>query len=1578
MKFFKKVLSATLAATMLFSSMAFNSSTVSAAPSISAGWNESLYAEWADSNPDSDAVQVGYKLSSATDYTYLTGNDHQFLIRPASTSGYGRVDIPGLTPGRYDIKITASDGTVHERNGIKVYEYDRSGYAHFNYTEGIGGYKDDGTLKDNAIVVYVTDENKDTVEVPGYEGHAPIAYHSNSSGADWTRTCEGIGNILNNNMKFIEEVTITDNHPLVIRFIGKVNVPKNLTPHGAKDVALGGSTSDNGNLAITKYGRNITLEGIGADATIEGWGFTFSQTSTCPVESGKSFEVRNLTFEKYPEDGLGFQGDDGATCPIERVWVHNNVFYPGYCANPTESDKGEGDGSCDFKRGQYYTMSYNHYIDCHKTNLLGSGTSDDQFYMSLHHNWYTNVMSRQPLAANGNMHIYSTYFENGTSTTVDLRGKNCALLEENVYENCKSVHKSRNATCIAKSYNEVINGGTAKLELKGKRTVVSSLDEAVLTGSSYSFPDGTSIDNFDLNSKYFYKGNYMVTPAAEVPEFVKTYAGTLKAFPETESAEIVINVVTGTTPITDATLTASGLTFKNLGNGKYSATASVGAEYKVTVSKEGYSNQVINVPAQNDGETFTATANLPVDTDGYAVVKLVGGSENTPVTGATVKLADGTVLADQNDGTYKSANQIAVGSYEVTITNTGDCIAPTTAQAIVVKTTDAATEIHLDKVKGAVSVTLKASADSTKTLDASTALVYAGNTPLTYAGDNTFTGDVDINVPLTIAVAAAGWKMISAEPAQVTATKDGVATSVVTLQQGGDLYTWNYTTGENTDNFYNLGTLADWSSAKNNPQTYNGETLTKAVKVNSSLRISFEAPADGNLVLVMDGTGSVYINDVSYDITTGVNTIPVKAGSNTLRKNKTETHLYLLEYEMTGGAVNPPVPPIPTTEGTTEATTSTESTTEVSTNATPVDLGEATNNNGAETGISVTYNEANDTWTLTDTSTAIAAELTIPLVAPITSGKVVVKGTATPSTASGKWAFLRVNGSRVDATTGDVIVAEIASLATDASKNLTLRTDGATYATSTSAITANKAYDYEFVIDLDTKEVTLNVDGKVYTGTTTATSIDSVGAITSNSAARNVTVTTPYVAKITEEEPVPPTPTELTDEIMWDVTMDYTDAVNGLSAGETMFANEEESGPKAFNDGELIYYLANWLQGKTDPKDVNGRNPMAAETTDPATGVVTPAGTGVPATGSFLKFEPTADGVFTMAVKTNGGKITYVTDETGAVVTSIDAADATRYDVVRLNVTAGKSYNIFAGGSKACFYYLGYTPGKEVTTETTTEATTSDNSETTTEASTETTTQNIAPTPTPSEGNKWEAAKDPALAEDGKPVIYTGNAPVFYGKDFDLTAGAGGLTSGDVTITNEDFTTSVVGKFVKDTSTDAAGREIIDCSAFDSSDPKFASAKIRVALTAKAKTDGTIKVNLKANSGKQMAAFDADTKQCLYFLNATETLDPLTIELPIKAGQSISFGAIGSSPWFYSAELVTGSEPPTPAVVWGDVTDDGKVAADDVAMLVQYLLDGTAMTNADVADVNQDGVIDSEDAAMILQNALDSSYTLPR
>ena len=929
-KCFKKALSGILATAMLFSSAAFTPVTVSAATGFTTvgGWNESLYAEWQDSNPDSTAVKVGYKLNTDTNYTYLSGDDLTYLVRPASTSGLGRVDIPGLKAGRYDLTVTDSTGSTFTRTGIKVYPNDRSGYAHWKATEGVGAYNNDGTPKDNAIIVYVTDENKNTVTIPGY-GNQTINYVK-STGETWTRDTAGIGDILNNNYNFIKQVTVTDNHPLIIRFIGTVNPPENLTPHGAKDTALGGSTSDNGNLAITKDARNITLEGVGPDATIFGWGFTFSKSSTAPAETDRNFEVSNLTFKNYPEDALAFQGHDSNPLVIERCWVHNNTFYPGYCANPTESDKAEGDGSCDFKRGMYYTLAYNHFVKCHKTNLLGSGTSDDQWYMTLHHNWYESVGSRQPLEANGNVHIYSTYFQGATSTTVDARGSNATFLEENYYDNCKNYYKSRNNTCVAKSYNEIINGGSLG-SVSGKRTVVSSRTEAAIASNGYNFPNGDAMTNFDTNPTHFYYDSVnkvsdveVLTPAAEVPAYVMAHAGTLQPYEETESGDIIITVKSGSTPITGAKLTAAGLTFSEQGNGVYTAAASIGATYTIVVSKEGYSNVTINTTAINtNGGTFTATADMTVDTDGYAVVQLIGGTEGVPVNGATVKLNDGTVLVDQGDGIYKSANQIAVGTYTATITNTGDYIAPTSAVSITVKTTDEETVVNLAKYTGTVNVTVTPASGETNVPDLTKATVTVGDTVLTY-NNGAFTGDVEIGNPYTVTVKMPGWNTDSVTPATLTANRTSAVSAAAVISYKGDALIWNYTDSTNTLNA--TVSANEWSSASSNPQTFEDKTLTKAIKMESSTSLKFTADTDGILTVVMYSTNTsptISIDGTAYDVEpTGATEIPIAAGTHEIKKGTSSTYMYYAQFAP-GGSSTPG-----------ETTTKTEATTEVTTKTT--------------------------------------------------------------------------------------------------------------------------------------------------------------------------------------------------------------------------------------------------------------------------------------------------------------------------------------------------------------------------------------------------------------------------------------------------------------------------------------------------------------------------------------------------------------------------------------------------------------------------------------------------------------------
>lgn len=407
--------------------------------------NESYAIEFTDSNIKN--TKAYYKKTSATEYTQLDNE----LIRSVDDKT-ARIDFLGLEATTYDFKIKTSSGNELLMPNQTITAYDRSGYAHFNFTSGVGAYKDDGTLKDDAIVIYLTNENKDTIQVPGYE----------SAGT-------GIGYILNNaqyskagsdtytpNADNLGIYPITKEHPVVIRIIGVVEAPKGLTAYNS--TKNGGTVGDNGFMARMKNASNVTIEGVGEDAAISGWGIHFICSDSS--KGGSSFEVRNLTFTSYPEDALGMEGvQEGQTLtsPVSRCWIHHNTFLPGYCANPAESDKAEGDGSCDFKRGEYYTLSYNYFTDCHKTNLIGSSDSSLQYNISMHHNWWNNCSSRIPLVRNANVHYYNNYVsvdaKSKPSYVISARANSYVFSEANYFEGCKNNVQLASGG-IVKSYND--------------------------------------------------------------------------------------------------------------------------------------------------------------------------------------------------------------------------------------------------------------------------------------------------------------------------------------------------------------------------------------------------------------------------------------------------------------------------------------------------------------------------------------------------------------------------------------------------------------------------------------------------------------------------------------------------------------------------------------------------------------------------------------------------------------------------------------------------------------------------------------------------------------------------------------------------------------------------------------------------------------------------------------------------------------------------------------------------------------------------------------------------------------------
>ncbi|MCR5706116.1 MAG: hypothetical protein K6G48_04915, partial [Acholeplasmatales bacterium] len=525
------------------------------------GEEESAYVEF---KPYSGATSYNVYLKGANDTEYQL-LDYEDVYVQSLSSNTVRADLFGLPAGDYSIQVkpVTASGEVDNpaQMTVSVVAYDRSGYAHFNYSAGVGAYNDDGSLKDDAIVVYVTDANKDTVmeEVCArYEAldmfQVPSTYENDHAGED----ADSIGWWLNNTQfskaerdskgeiiapqsgKKTSDTYSADGatlgfkqlgteHPIVIRFAGEVTAPEGLTVYDS--YKQGGSEGDNGNMARMKDYINVTLEGVGNDAVIEGWGFHFICSDTTNTY-GKSFEVRNLCFDKYTEDAVGMEGvQDGSTitASVERCWVHNNTFLPGYCANPAESDKAEGDGSCDFKRGQYYTMSYNYYEYCHKTNLVGSSDSSLQYNISFHHNTWYNCGSRIPLLRQSNLHFYNNYVYGDSSDNnaalsyvSSLRASCYMYAENNYYEGCKNPFQKKDGA--AKLYGNTMVGCFEDNDA----TTVSSRTEAVSSSCAYN---GTSYANFDTNSSLFYYNEstqqsdcYLTTAAVARQEDVK-YSG---------------------------------------------------------------------------------------------------------------------------------------------------------------------------------------------------------------------------------------------------------------------------------------------------------------------------------------------------------------------------------------------------------------------------------------------------------------------------------------------------------------------------------------------------------------------------------------------------------------------------------------------------------------------------------------------------------------------------------------------------------------------------------------------------------------------------------------------------------------------------------------------------------------------------------------------------------------------------------------------------------------------------------------------------------------------------------------------
>lgn len=469
------------------------------------GWYESLYAEW---NIMNGATLYNIYIKGG-DYSDFTKIDQQ-LVRNYGT--YGRADVVGLkAAGGYELKVVPVVGGSEDQSkastvsNLTVMAYDRSGFAHHN-NSGVGAYNDDGTLKQNACVIYVTAQTAKTITMD-------VA--KNNKGE--TTTYTGLQNIIYGYQKGYET------RPLNVRIIGTI-----------RDTDMDELMSGEGLQVKGKNNTiplNITIEGIGEDAAI--WGFGML------LRNAVSVELRNFAVMLCLDDCISLDTDN------KYCWVHHLDLFYGKTGG--DADQAKGDGTIDIKGdSQYITIAYNHFVDAGKSSLCGMKSESGPNYIDYHHNWFDHSDSRHPRVRTMTVHVWNNYYDGCAKYGVGATMGSSVFVENNYFRATKNpmlislqgtdgkgdgTFSGENGGMIKSYGNAFAEKGTSSnytpiTHLKSVADFdcyeASARNEQV-PGTYKAKVGGTTYSNFDTNSSLMY--SYQPIPAAEVPAKVTGYWG---------------------------------------------------------------------------------------------------------------------------------------------------------------------------------------------------------------------------------------------------------------------------------------------------------------------------------------------------------------------------------------------------------------------------------------------------------------------------------------------------------------------------------------------------------------------------------------------------------------------------------------------------------------------------------------------------------------------------------------------------------------------------------------------------------------------------------------------------------------------------------------------------------------------------------------------------------------------------------------------------------------------------------------------------------------------------------------------
>jgi pectate lyase len=892
------------------------------------GWLESAFVKW-------------QPLSNAQTYNvYYTGNgftdqkiDNQ-LIR--SYGSYYRADIPGLKAGTYTVKIkpviSGAEGTGSTTSTLTVLAQDRSGFA-FDSGRVPGGYKADGTPKDNAVILYITQNTKNTISM-------------NITGAT-ANPCVGLQNILFGIKKGKET------RPFIIRMIG------NITDMSVMD---GGDVVIENAKNASAY---LTFEGIGTDAVANGWGVR--------LKTASNIEVRNIGFmncNSTAGDNVGMQQDN------DHIWVHNCDMFYGNAGS--DADQIKGDGALDNKSSTYVTLAYNHFWDSGKASLLGlSEDTTTGLYITYHHNWFDHSDSRHPRVRFYSAHVYNNYYDGNSKYGAGSTLGSSVFVEANFFRNCKypmltsmqgsDVYGTAEGTFSGeaggtiKAFNNTMSGETRFVAYdainypKEFDAYVASTRNETISSSITSKLGSNTYNNFDTNSSVMY------SYTADSPETAKNkaiqYAGRVSGgdlkwtFDNTvdDTSSLVISALKSaltnyTSPLVSVqgeTNVVSNQTLTSTSNNSQTVTSGTAISSIVfTWGGDATDATVTGLPASGitfvkntSAKTITITG-TPTATLSYSITTIGTGTAATGSGTITVTSSVQTLTSTTNNSqTVASGTAISSivftwggGATDATVTGLPTSgitfVKNTSAKTITITGTPTATLSYSIATtgtgtaatgSGTITVTpnaqtLTSTTNNSQTVTSGTAI---GTIVFTWGG-----GATDATVTGLPASGITFVKNTSAKTITITGTPTATLSySITTTGTGtaatgsGTITVTSTTTANQIHNFTVSGKTSTFYTISGNMNstpgsvTYSGLTLTARLKIESSTSIKFTTTSASTLTLVFDSnfTGTILVNNVSYTASAGIVKVSLAAGLNTITKGSVANLYYISTvYNSTG------------------------------------------------------------------------------------------------------------------------------------------------------------------------------------------------------------------------------------------------------------------------------------------------------------------------------------------------------------------------------------------------------------------------------------------------------------------------------------------------------------------------------------------------------------------------------------------------------------------------------------------------------------------------------------------------------